>query len=129
MDENKNYNNDVDYDDIDDWEYEEIPEMTCMDHIKARARRIRRWCSDHKAAVAVLGLTVLGMAARSKARKMDAVKAEEGYYYVDPTDQHTYDLKHEMSRDERDYFYIKRIQGEVTGQTTEDILREMNILK
>ncbi len=129
MDENKNYNNDVDYDDIDDWEYEEIPEMTCMDHIKARARRIRGWCSDHKAAVAVLGLTVLGMAARSKARKIDAVKEEEGYYYVDPTDQHTYDLKHEMSRDERDYFYIKRIQGEVTGQTTEDILREMNILK
>ena len=116
MDENKNYNNDVDYDDIDDWEYEEIPEMTHMDHIKAKARRVRKWCSDHKAA-------------KSKAGKIDAVQAEEGYYYVDPTDQHTYDLKHEMSRDERDYFYIKRIQGEVTGQTTEDILREMNILK
>ena len=129
MDENKNYNTDVEFDDVDDWDFEDIPEMTRMDRIKARARRVRRWCSDHKAVVAVLSLTALGMAAKSKARKMGAVKDEEGYYYVDPTDQHTYDLKHEMSRDERDYFYIKRIQGEVTGQTTEDILREMNILK
>lgn len=114
---------------FEDYDMDEFEEMSTLDKIKAKVKGVKDWSKEHKAVILLVGLATAKAIGKNRAKKLRAIEATKEHYYVDPVDQHTYDLKHEMSSDERDYFYIKRIQGEVTGQTTEDILREMNILK